>query len=205
MDPRASRIIEKIRELERELEEELVRRRDELNIHIQGRKVQFEQAMLDQHRRLKVGVMRYIATSRPLILLTAPVIYTLIVPFVLLDLMTSLYQRICFPVYRIARVRRADYMQYDRSQLAYLNLIEKLNCAYCAYANGVIAYVREVAARTEQYWCPIKHAHRVHDAHARYGKFTDFGDAEAYLTELSRIRQALEQGPDGKSKDEAPR
>lgn len=203
MDPRASRIIEKIRELERELEEELIRRRDELNIQIQGRKVQFEQTMLDQHRRLKVGMMRYLATARPLTLITAPVIYVLIVPFVMLDLMTTLYQRICFPVYRIPRVRRADYIQYDRSQLAYLNLIEKLNCTYCAYANGVIGYVREVAARTEQYWCPIKHARRVRDVHSRYAKFTDYGDAEAYLNELARIRQAFEQ--EAVSQDEAPR
>jgi hypothetical protein len=36
--------------------------------------------------------------------------------------------------------------------------IEKINCAYCSYANGAIASVREMASRTEIYWCPIKHA-----------------------------------------------
>jgi hypothetical protein len=35
-----------------------------------------------------------------------------------------------------------------------------------AYANGVFAYVREVGSRTEQYWCPIKHARRVLGVHA---------------------------------------
>ena len=51
---------------------------------------------------------------------------------------------------------RSDFIAIDRHQLAYLNVIEKVNCAYCGYANGVAAYFREVAARTEEYWCPIK-------------------------------------------------
>ena len=67
-------------------------------------------------------------------------------------------QAICFRSYRIPRVRRMDYIRLDRSQLAYLNWVETLNCLYCGYANGVAAYVREIAGRTEQYWCPIKHA-----------------------------------------------
>ena len=63
----------------------------------------------------------------------------------------------CFPIYGIERVQRRRYFAIDRHTLAYLNAIEKANCLYCSHANGVIAYVREVAARTEQYWCPIKH------------------------------------------------
>ena len=58
--------------------------------------------------------------------------------------------------------------------------LEKLNCAYCAYANGLVGYVGEIAARTEAYWCPIKHARRMVMTHARYADFADFGDAEAY-------------------------
>jgi hypothetical protein len=58
---------------------------------------------------------------------------------------------------------------FDRYHLAYLNVLEKLNCAY---ANGLIAYVREIAGRTEQYWCPIKHARRVIGAHSHYAHGT---------------------------------
>ena len=97
----------------------------------------------------------------------------------LLDLFVAVYQTVCFPGYGIPRVHRSDYLAFDREQLAYLNAIEKLNCAYCAYANGVFAYVREVASRTKQYWCPIKHARRVLGVHARYGSFVDYGDADA--------------------------
>ena len=69
---------------------------------------------------------------------------------------------------------------FNRAHLAYLNALEKLNCAYCSYANGLIDFVREVAARTERHWCPIKHARRVAAAHPYYVEFADYGDAEAY-------------------------
>ena len=121
-------------------------------------------------------------------ILTAPVIYALIIPVLLLDVFVAVYQTVCFPVYGIPRVRRSDYLAFDREQLAYLNAIEKLNCGYCAYANGVFAYVREVASRTEQYWCPIKHARRVLGVHSRYGSFVDYGDGDAYRRELERLR-----------------
>jgi hypothetical protein len=93
-----------------------------------------------------------------------------------------------FPVYGIPRVRRRDYLAFDRGQLAYLNAVEKLNCEYCAYANGILAHVREVASRTEEYWCPIKHARRVLGVHSRYGSFVDFGDGDAYRHDLERLR-----------------
>lgn len=77
----------------------------------------------------------------------------------------SIYQAVCFPAYGLVKVRRIDYLVFDRRHLAYLNALEKLNCAYCSYANGIIAFVREVAGLTEKHWCPIKHARRVLAAH----------------------------------------
>ena len=142
-----------------------------------------------QQRRYKIGLLRYLVRSRALVVLTAPVIYAGWVPFALMDLFVTLYQWICFPVYRIPRVRRSDYVVLDRADLPYLNLIEKFNCLYCSYGNGVAAYTREVAARTEQYWCPIKHARRIRAAHDRYPRFFDHGDAEAYQQGLNRLRR----------------
>lgn len=92
---------------------------------------------------------------------------------------------------------------FDRTHLGYLNLLEKINCAYCSYGNGLIAYCREVVGLTEQYWCPIKHARRVFQAHAHYHGFADYGDAENYRAELARLRHALLQmRADAKSVDE---
>jgi len=90
-----------------------------------------------------------------------------------------------------ARVRRRRYVVIDRHTLAYLNGIEKVNCVYCGYANGVIAYVREIAARTEQYWCPIRHARHIPAPHARYPLFFDYGDAKAYRHDLPKMRRTL--------------
>ena len=131
------------------------------------------------------------AASGTLTALTAPLIYSMVVPFLLLDLGVTIYQFVCFPVYRIARVRRSDYMLFDRARLPYLNLLERLNCAYCSYANGVIEYVREVAARTEQYWCAIKHSHQPSAPHERYGAFAEFGDARGYERKRENLRTAL--------------
>ncbi|WP_271223801.1 hypothetical protein, partial [Streptosporangium carneum] len=81
----------------------------------------------------------------------------------------------------------------DRHKLPYLNVIQKLNCLYCAYANGVLAYVAEIASRTEQYWCPIKHAARVTGTHRRYDGFLEYGDVADYPEGLEGQRQKLKQ------------
>jgi hypothetical protein len=186
-----------IRALERELEKALAKRRIELNYTVHDGVAQFEHLVVAKHRLLKARLSHYVLGARPAMILTAPAIYALIIPVLLLDLFVAVYQTICFPVYGIPRVRRGDYLAFDREHLAYLNALEKLNCAYCAYANGVFAYVREVSSRTEEYWCPIKHARRVLGVHARYGDFVDYGDADAYRQELERLRaQARSEEPD---------
>jgi hypothetical protein len=65
---------------------------------------------------------------------------------------------------------------------------ERLNYAYCSYANGLIAYVVEVAGRTEQHWCPIRHAHRVRHPHSRYSHFLPYGDAQTYRDDMEAVR-----------------
>jgi hypothetical protein len=101
------------------------------------------------------------------------------------------YQAICFPIYKIPMVRRRDYLVFDRHHLAYLNIIEKINCAYCSYANGAVAFIREVASRTEVYWCPIKHARRVLGPHPHYQGFADFGDAEGFREKLAEMKHGV--------------
>jgi hypothetical protein len=112
-------------------------------------------------------------------------------PIALLDLSMIIYQAICFPIYKIPHVRRRDYLIFDRHHLAYLNIIEKINCAYCSYANGAISFAREVAARTEVYWCPIKHARRNPGTIPHYQGFADFGDAEGYRKQLDLMKDGV--------------
>jgi len=191
MNPHIAALTEKIHELEKELDAELAKRRAELRIGIEHGRIAFEEELLRRHRELRRKLLPYVLGANPLVILTSPVIYAGIVPFLLLDLFVTAYQAVCFPIYGIAKVKRADYLVFDRHHLAYLNALEKLNCAYCSYANGLIAYVREIAARTEQYWCPIKHARRVIGTHARYALFDDYGEGEGYPERLTERRKAL--------------
>jgi hypothetical protein len=151
-------------------------------------KIWFSEEIKREHRRLKTSLFRYVLHSRFFVVLTAPFIYACIIPFALLDLFVSVYQAVCFPVYGIPKARRRDYMAIDRAKLRYLNALEALNCTYCSYANGMLAYVVEVAARTEQHWCPIRHARRVQRVHDRYSHFLPYGDASAYRERVDKVR-----------------
>jgi len=191
MHPNVQELMRQIQALEDEIEQEVRHRREELRADFEQRAVQFEAVVAEQQRRFKAGLLNYVLSAELRHVVTIPVIFMLLFPMLLLDAVVCLYQALCFPLYGIARVRRRNYWSADRSHLPYLNLIEKVNCAYCSYANGLAAFFREVAARTEQYWCPIKNARRNRQPHSRYGEFADFGDGEAYRHELQALRKAL--------------
>ena len=191
MNPKISELLARIQQMELEIEQEMKRKRAELQADFEETRVRFEQEVLEQQRRFKTGILPYMLSANLLSVLTAPVIYSVLFPMLLLDLFVTIYQHICFRAYGIPRVKRSDYFVYDRAHLAYLNLLEKINCAYCSYGNGLMAYAREIVARTEQYWCPIKHARKVMAAHPYYTGFVDFGDAESYKQELERLRTQL--------------
>jgi hypothetical protein len=191
MSPYVDRIVATIREAEVALTEDVREQQQRWEFRVRQGRVWFDKEVQRAHKQLKQGIGSFLKHGSVLNLLTTPVIYSLCLPIVLLDVWVSLYQWICFPVYGVALVPRKPYFAIDRHKLAYLNAIEKANCTYCSYANGVFAYVREVGARTEQYWCPIKHARLVESAHPRYASFLDYGDASGYRRELSGIRETL--------------
>jgi hypothetical protein len=195
MASRMDDLLRRIAGLERDIDTEFEAVREKWRYRIEKGRIRFERDVREAHRRLRRSIPRYLRESQILSILTAPAIYSLIVPIAVLDLWVSMYQSICFRVYGVARVKRSTYIVIDRQHLAYLNGIEKLNCVYCGYANGVLAYVREVAGRTEQYWCPIRHARRVHAPHTHYREFVDFGDAQGYHRRLIHLREELADDP----------
>jgi hypothetical protein len=195
MASRIDDLLHSISTLEREIDLELGHARDKWRYRIDKGRVRFERDVRAAHSQLKRSIARYLQESQLLSIVTAPVIYSLLVPVALLDVWVSVYQAICFRAYGITRVRRSSYIVFDRQHLGYLNGIEKLNCLYCGYANGVFAFVREVAGRTEQYWCPIRHAKRVHAPHTHYREFVDYGDAEGYHRRLPVLRRELADEP----------
>jgi len=191
MNDRMRHILEQINALEDELRTALHEQEARLLYQIKGKRVEFESSIKDAHRELKMGVFRWFLTVRPQQLLTAPFIYGLIVPLVFLDICITIYQATCFPIYRISKVRRSNYIVIDHQQLAYLNIFEKFHCIYCSYGNGLLAYAREIAARTEQFFCPIKHARKMLGAHSHYDQFLDYGEAEDFHARLMQLRALL--------------
>jgi len=114
-------------------------------------------------------------------LLSMPFIYSMTIPLIILDIWIEVYHRICFAAYGIHYVKRNKYIRIDRQKLKYLNIIEKLNCMFCGYANGLLHYSLVIAGETEKYWCGIKHNtdnNFVEPVH--HNGFIDYNDEEAY-------------------------
>lgn len=191
MNERMSHLLNQLNELEIEIQSEVNKQKELWFYQLHGKRVKFESSIIEAHRTLKLNIFRWFLTVHPLDYLTAPIIYSMSVPMIAFDLCVSFYQLTCFPIYGIARVRRADYFAFDHRHLAYLNVIEKFNCLYCSYGNGLLAYATEIVARTEQYFCPIKHAQKTFGKHSRYQYFLEYGDASELQQKFRRIRAEL--------------
>lgn len=193
MNSRLNQILEEIRELEKSVQSEMKRREGELRYQVSEGRVIFEKEIKALHKKLSSPLFSYISKAPLLTILSAPVIYAMIIPALFMDITLWVYQMICFPVYGIPKARRRDHIILDRHYLRYLNFLERLNCDYCSYFNGLASYATEIAARTEQYWCPIKHASGKAQRHSRYHLFFDYGDDEAYRTKLEEIRRKFDK------------
>ncbi|HEX7455073.1 MAG TPA: hypothetical protein VF296_03435 [Gallionella sp.] len=199
MNTRIRQILDQITSLEEELQKAVEDKECRLSYQIKDKRVIFEQTLKTAHRRLKMDVFRWFLAVRPQNFLTMPIIYSMIVPMTLLDLFVTFYQMTCFPIYGIARVQRAKYIVMDHQHLAYLNGFEKVHCMYCSYAVGMLGYAREITARTEQYFCPIKHAHKILSSHSRYDRFLDYGDADNLHNKIEKFRTELAREKDANS------
>ncbi|WP_373002276.1 hypothetical protein [Sulfurimonas sp.] len=188
-DSRIDEITAKIRVLENELICEFNSRQKELLLRLEDEKEEFEKSLLKEGRSKIISSIKYVSSLPIGATLTIPFIWAMILPIIVIDLMVSIFQAVCFPIYKIPKVKRKDHVVIDRYNLFYLGRIEKINCLYCEYFNGVTSYVREIAARTEQFWCPIKHSRPLKDNHSRYGNFFNHGDYLKYKEELNKIRK----------------
>jgi hypothetical protein len=191
MNENVRKLLSDIAKLEEELATVIQDQQEQLHYRIEGSKIRFEENLRRVHHELKTGVIAWLRKSELRNVVTAPFIYAMIIPLLLLDLFVTIYQAICFPLYRIPKVTRSHYIIIDRHHLGYLNAIEKLNCMYCGYGDGLIAYTRQILSRTEMYWCPVKHAQKVLDPHRRYAKFADFGDGDEFEAYVATMREQL--------------
>ncbi len=191
MNEKITQLLAQMAALEDELRTAVHDQESRMFFQIKGRRVEFESQVKAAHRKLKKGFFKWVVDNRPQNLITGPIIYAMVVPLLLADFCVSFYQWACFPIYGITKVRRRDHIVFDRHNLGYLNFIEKFHCTYCEYGNGLMSYMTEILARTEEYFCPIKHAHKVLGTHRRYNRFLDFGDAERYEAKLEEFRVGL--------------
>lgn len=188
LDDKINEITQKIKILEDELIEEFKKKEEEFFYTIENEKVKFQDRIIKDGKSTITSSIKYLSSFPISVILTIPFIWAMMIPALLADISVTIYQYICFPIYKIPKVKRKDYVVMDRYNLFYLDKVEKINCWYCEYFNGVIAYVREVGARTEQFWCPIKHSKPLEETHSRYDKFFDYGDYTKYTKELKKRR-----------------
>jgi len=185
-------ILEEIKQLENKLEAQIELEQEQVFSYIGDKKVIFEEQVAEKQRLAKRSLLKWFGNSKLRNILSAPFIYSMFFPLFFLHLFMEIYQAICFTLYNIPKVKRADYFIFDRHQLPYLNIIEKFNCAYCSYGNGLIAYVQEIIARTEKYWCPIKHARKALGTHKHYRSYLHYGEYENYHEKMKSMRASLQ-------------
>lgn len=191
METNLQTLLEEIRELEKSVIEQLKKKENDIIFSIKNRTVTFQKEVAEKHKAFRKSISRSLIEAPVIFYAIAPIIYAMIIPAVILDVFMSFYQMICFPVFGMQKVVRQEYISLDRHKLKYLNWIEKINCDYCSYFNGVIAYVREIASRSEQYFCPIRHALRTKGLLPRYANFAPYGDAAAYQKRLAELRKEI--------------
>lgn len=182
MNSTITEIFDAIRILEENLKQEIEREEKKLSADL-----------LTVQKQFKVNVLLYLGRAPVLHILTAPIIYVGIIPAFILEFFLFIYQMINFRVYKIAPVVRKEYFAFDRADLDFLNIIEKINCFYCSYFSGLLGYAMEIIGRTEQFWCPIRHARKLRSHHAHYTKFLPYGDGARYRKELPKLRDDLKE------------
>ncbi len=191
MNEKITSLLAQMAALEDELRTAVHDQESRMFFQIKGKRVEFERSVREAHRKLKTNFFRWLVTNHPQNLITGPIIYGMVIPMVMMDFFVSFYQWACFPIYGITKVRRSDYFVFDRRHLSYLNFIEVFHCTYCEYGNGLMSYMAEILARTEEYFCPIKHAHKIIGTHRHYNRFLDYGDAADYEKKLEDFRVGL--------------
>ena len=155
-------------------------------------KKEYRKYLIHKKNNNELGFIALIRRSKPINLITGPIIYAMIFPIIFLDIFVWFYQFACFPLYKLEKFNRSQYIIFDRQELKYLDWISKFHCSYCAYAVGVINLVGAIIERTESYFCPIKHKLKRSnkEKEIKYLNFENNDDFD-YDNELFEIREKI--------------
>jgi hypothetical protein len=182
-------MMEEIEQLKMKLKKEVDARESGIAYEIRKGKVRFSNEILANHKDKVTHFFNYIKEAPFLHIISAPIVYMMIIPAVILDLMLFVYVEVIFRIYKFPKIKRSDYIVFDRHYLRYLNFIERLNCVYCSYFNGLINYTAAIAARSELYFCPIKHAKKIAYTHEYYYDFLPYANAKSYHDKLKNCQK----------------
>jgi len=193
MNDKIKEMIEEIEAMKMKLGEEIAQQEKDISYEIQNGYVKFEKDVLDKQKENMKNLLTWFREIPLLHLLTSPLVYGMIIPAILLDVILFFYQQIIFRIYKFEFLKRSDYIIFDRQYLGYLNSIEKFNCMYCSYFNGLMHYASAIASRTELYFCPIKHAKKIAYEHEYYDEFLEYGVGNDYQKKLKSLRKKSEK------------
>jgi len=98
-------LLDKMRDLEDELVDELQKQQEQFSYEILKRRVYFEEKVIIRHKEYAKQLFNYIADAKLKHILSVPFIWICIVPVALMDITISLYQAICF-----------SYLRYSQSK-----------------------------------------------------------------------------------------
>jgi hypothetical protein len=189
MNDKIREMLEEIEAMKLKLSEEIDKQESHISYEIKNGYVTFEQEVLAKQRENMKNLLSWFREVPLLHLLSSPLIYAMIIPAILFDIILFVFQQVVFRIYKFKFIKRSNYMIFDHQYLGYLNPIEKLNCLYCSYFNGLMLYASAIAGRTELYFCPIKHAKKVVSQHKHYEDFLSYGDEEDYQEKLKELRK----------------
>ncbi len=189
MNDKIREIIDEIEAMKIKLGEEIDKQESHISYEIQNGYVRFEKDVLEKQKENMKNLLAWFGEVPLLHFLAAPIIYGMVIPAILLDVIIFIYQQVVFRIFKFELLKRSDYIVFDRHYLGYLNPVEKLNCIYCSYVNGLMQYTSAIASRTEFYFCPIKHAKKVAYNHDYYHDYLAYGDEEDYQKKLKELRK----------------
>jgi len=192
MSDKIREIIAEIEAMKVKLGEEIAQQESHISYEIHNGYVEFENDVLKKQKENMKNLLAWFREIPLLHLLSSPLIYAMIIPALFLDLILFIYLQVIFRIYKFKMIKRSDYILFDRQYLGYLNPIEKFNCMYCSYFNGLMQYAAAIASRTELYFCPIKHAKKIAYKHEHYDDYLLYGDEEDYQEKLKTLREKSE-------------
>jgi len=193
MNDKIREIVEEIEAMKVKLGEEIAEQESHISYEIQNGYVKFEKDVLQKQKENMKNLLAYFSEEPLLHFLTAPIMYGMVIPAILLDVIIFIYQQVVFRIFKVKFLKRSDYIVFDRHYLGYLNPIEKFNCLYCSYINGLLQYASAMAGRTEFYFCPIKHAKKIAYQHDYYHEYLMYGDEDGYHDKLQELRKKFQK------------